>query len=207
MKRFSISSLLLIVAIVAVLVSHVRTSIQLREAQREILEIRQTYGYINVQDKTKINVVSLSKEKRHDADALRFVVPPGDRYFLHLSETTAREISEVPSGRPKITYSLGWKDGADVILRYETLIDPGPSTPYIQVGTRNRHCFTYRPEDWPEDVYFDSVAQFDASEPKEIQPGQPIFLYRGQAATLDRGVVLWLEPESHRNKRRKTESN
>ena len=205
MKRFSLSTVLLFVAIIALLVSHFRTSIQLRDAQREIREVRANYGYLDVGDDTKINVVSLSNEKRHDGDALRFIIPPGERHFLHLSEVTGAAISHIPAERPKITYSLGWKDGADIILRYEMLIDPGPSTPYMEVGANNRRCFTYRPEEWPEDVYFDTIKQFDATEPKEIELGQPIFLYRGLAPSIDRGIVLWLEPESHRRTRREAE--
>jgi hypothetical protein len=202
MNRFSLNSVLLVVAIIALLISHFRTSIQLRDAQREIREARANYGYLDVKDDTKINVVSLSNEKRHDGDALRFIIPPGERYFLHLSEVTSTTISGVPSERPKITYSLGWKDGADIIVRYEMLIDVGPYTPYMEAAANNRRCFTYRPEEWPEEVYFDTVHQFDATEPKEIELGQPVFLYRGLAPSIDRGIVLWLEPESHRSRRR-----
>jgi hypothetical protein len=91
MKRYSLRSVLLFFAIAALLLSHIVTTIRLQKANQELDVVRRNYGYMRIEDDSKINVISLAQERGSNGDALRFIVPPGERYFLHLSETTAKD--------------------------------------------------------------------------------------------------------------------
>jgi hypothetical protein len=199
MKTFSLRSILVAFVFAALLLSVVVSFVRLQEVNRELDTVRQNYGYMKIEDETKINVISLAQERSHNGDALRFVIPPGKRYFLHLSETTAEDNDELPSGRHKTTVSLGWKEGQDVILGYRLLIDPVKQTPYLRVGSRNQDFFTYRPDDWPSEISLSTVSQLQAHEKLELSPDEPIILMRATSKAIDRGIVLWLETESHRN--------
>jgi hypothetical protein len=204
MKSYSLRSVLLLFAIAALLLSHIVTSTRLQEANQELGVVRRNYGYMKVEDDSKINVISLAQERDSNSDALRFIVPPGERYFLHLSETTAKDNDKLPDGKHKTTIALnGWVDGEDVILRYGVYIDPDKQTPYLRVGSGTQGFFTYRPDDWPSDVSLSTVFQLAATEKVEVSRNEPIVLMRAVSETIDRGVVLWIESETHRNSRAK----
>jgi hypothetical protein len=203
-RNFSLRSLLVVVAFAALLLSHIRTSVRLHETNQELDVVRQNYGYMKIEDDKKINVISLAQERNSNGDALRFIVPPGDRYFLHLSETTAKDNARLSDGEHKTTLALnGWANGEDIILRYGLFINPDKQTPYLWVASQNQEFFTYRPDDWPSEVSLSTVFQLEASEKIEISPNEPIVLMRATSEKLDRGIVLWLESETHRTSRAK----
>lgn len=186
---------------VALILSHVRTSLRLQEANRELGDVRQKYGYMKVEDERKINVVSLAQERSHNRDALRLIVPPGERYFLHLHETTANNGEQFPGGKSKITVSLGWADGKDVILHYGMYFNPESDSPYLRVSSRNQEFFVYEPKEWPSGISLPVVFQLDATKQLELSPDEPITLMRAAAESIDREIVLWLETRSHRDAR------
>lgn len=195
MKTFSLRTLFVVVAFVSLLLSLAMTGIRLRDANRELEIVRRNYGYMKIRDPSKVNVIALAQER----DAFRFVVPPGERYFLHLSETTAQVDSVLPSGKHKTTVALNsWKDGEDVILKFGLFIDPEKDAPYLEVRSLSENFFTYRPDDWPSGAYLDPVFQIEAVQQREYSRLEPIVLLRATCKDNDRGILLWLEPESHR---------
>lgn len=198
MKSFSLRAVLVVVAFVALLLSHALTSARLYEAYRELGDVRRKYGYMKIENSSKINVVALAQEK----GAFRLVIPPGERYYLHLSETTAQGNSALPTGQHKTTVALNnWADGEDVILRFGLYINPDTDTPYLDVGSQNQGFFTYRPENWPSGISLSEAYHLDASEKLELPPNDPIILLRAKSDEIDRGIVLWLESETHRKSR------
>ena len=202
MKTFSLRTVLVIVAFAALTMSHFLVSLRLSEANRELDGVRRNYGYMKIEDGTKINVISLVQDKGTNRDALRFIIPPGELYYLHLSETTANENSILPSGRHKTTVALNsWVDGEDVIIQYRLGIDPKKQTPYLDVSSPNEGFFTYLPDDWPSGVSLSMAFQLDVPKKTEISPKEPIVLMRAKTDAIDRGIVLWLESESHRKSR------
>ena len=202
MKKYSLRSVLIFFAVAALLLSHIATSIRLREANQELDIVRRTYGYMKIEDDNKINVISLAQERSSNGDALRLVVPSGDRYFLHLSETNAQDNALLPKGKHKTTVALNsWADGEDLILRYKMYLNPDTQTPYLEVGSRNQGFFTYRPDDWPSDVPLSIEFLIEAPEKTELAPHEPIILMRARSEPLNRGIILWLESETHRNSR------
>ncbi|TWT31147.1 hypothetical protein KOR34_45230 [Posidoniimonas corsicana] len=198
MKSFGLRSVLVLFAFIALLLSHVSTSLRLREANRELDVVRRNYGHMVVEDPSKINVVSLAQER----GAFRFIIPSGQRYYLHLSETTAEENAEAPSGRPKTTIALNsWVDGEDTIIRFGLYVDPDTQTPYLRAASQNQGYFTYRPDDWPSGIALAPSYEFNADAKLELPPDEPIYLLRAKSEHTDRGIVLWLESDTHYNSR------
>ena len=81
----------------------------------------------------------------------------------------------------------------------DSYINPDKQTPYLTVGSRNQGFFTYRPEEWPSDVSLSTVYELQADQKIELPPNEPIVLMRAKSDEIDRGIVLWLESETHRN--------
>lgn len=198
MKTFSLRSVLIAIAFVALAISHTLLNFRLRDVNRELDVVRRNYGYMKIEDDSKINVVSLAQED----GAFRFVVPPGERYFLNLSETTAQNNSELPTGIHKTTVCLNnWVDGEDVILRHDLYINTKKQTPILSVTSQNQNFFTYQPDNWPSNVWLYTVSQLEAPEKLELPPNEPIVLMRAKSDAIDRGIILWLESETHQKSR------
>jgi hypothetical protein len=52
------------------------------------------------------------------------------------------------------------------------------------------------PDDWPRGVPLSIDSRLDANPQKEFAQDEPIVLVFANAPSLDRGVMLWPEPES-----------
>jgi hypothetical protein len=116
---------------------------KLAAARSEVDVIRRNYGYIRTEDARKVYVSSIVQHQGSNRDSLRIVVPPGQRYFLHLSETSARPSQSPPTANPRTTVVLnGWKDGADEILSYSIGWPPDSEIPTLSVNTQTDHFYT-----------------------------------------------------------------
>lgn len=176
---------------------------KLAAARAEIDAIRRNYGYIRADNDNKVYVSSITQHKGSNRDSLRIVVPPGERYFLHLSETTARPREFPPSSKPRTTVVLnGWKDGADEILSYSIGWPPDREIPTLRVNTQTDHLYTYVPDDWPRGVSLSVESRVEASPQAEFARDEVIVILFANAPSLDRGVMLWLEPETRYDARR-----
>lgn len=197
MKSYSLLTLLLLCAIAALCASHYWMSRELARARAEVDSIRRNYGYIRVDNGTKVYVSSIAQHKGSSHDSLRIVVPPGERYFLHLSETSALPGQGPPTCKPRTTVALnGWKDGADEILSYSIGWPPDSEIPKLRVNTPTEDFYTYVPDDWPRGVPLSIKSQVAADPQAEFDHDEPIVLMFANAPSIDRGVMLWLEPES-----------
>lgn len=197
MKSYSLLTLFLLIVIAALCASQYSMSRKLADARSEVDAIRRNYGYIRTEDERKIYVSSIVQHQGSNRDSLRIVVPPGQRYLLHLSETSARPSQSPPTANPRTTVVLnGWKDGADEILSYSIGWPPDSEIPTLSVSTQTDHFYTYVPDDWPRGVSLSIDSRLDANPQKEFAPDEPIVLMFANAPSLDRGVMLWLEPET-----------
>jgi len=203
MKSYSLLTLLLLCAIAALCASHFAMSRKLADARAEIDAIRRNYGYIRADNENKVYISSITQHKGSNRDSLRIVVPPGERYSLHLSETAARPSEIPPKAKPRTTVVLnGWKDGADEILSYSIGWPPDREIPTLRVNTQTDHFYTYVPDDWPRGVSLSVESRLEANPQAEFAHNEIIVLLFANAPSLDRGVMLWLEPESRRDARR-----
>lgn len=203
MRSYSLLTLLLFCVIAALSVSHYVMWRNLARAQAEVDKVRRDYGYIRVDNDKKVYVTSITQHKENSRDSLRIIVPPGERYFLHLSETSAHPSEIPPTTKPKITVSLnGWKDGADEILSYFIGMPPDRQIPTLRVSSQTDHFYTYVPDNWPRGVSLSLESRLEPNPQSEFVRDQVIVLMFASAPSLDRGVLLWLEPESRYDARR-----
>ena len=201
MKSFSILTLLLVIVIVALGISHVRMARELADAQSEVEAIRRDFGYIRIEDPSKLHISRISQHK----NKLRIVVPPGDRYFLHLTETDATTDTIPTDKKPEITVALnGWADGAQEIFSYHFGIHIGKDIPKFSVDSDTDHFFTYTPKDWPPGISMAAEKSELVADPQTtFSADENILLVHGKTPSLGRGVMLWLEPERNRTERQR----
>lgn len=204
MKSFSLLTLLLVCAIAALGVSHLRMSRQLAEAHREVEAIRSNFGYIRIEDPTKLHISRISGYE----NKLRIAVPPGDRYFLHLTETDATSDTIPTDSKHEITVALnGWSDGAQEIFSYHFGIHVGKDIPKFSVKSATDHFFTYTPKDWPPGISMAAEkTELDAEPQATFSADENILLVHARTPSLGRGIMLWLEPERNRNERQRLAS-
>jgi len=203
MKSYSLLTLLLLCVIAALCASHFAMSRKLADARAEVDAIRRNYGYIRVDNEDKVYVSSIAQHKGSNRGSLRIVVPSGERYFLHLSETTARPSEIPPNSKPTTTVVLnGWKDGADEIFSYSIGWNPERDIPNLRVHTQTDDFYTYTPDDWPRGVSLSVESRLETNPQAEFTTDETIVLMSANAPSLNRGVMLWLEPESKREARR-----
>ena len=101
---------------------------RLADAQAEVKAIRRDFGYVRVKDPNKLYIASIPQHE----GKYRIVVPPGDRYFLHLTETDAGSDEIQIDTKPWITVVLnGWKDGD---RRSFVLVRFGPGARYTKAA-------------------------------------------------------------------------
>lgn len=78
-RSLSLLTMLLLVAICCLSISHFNTSRQLAESQRELRRIRDEVGYLTVEDETKVNIVALQTGDPNTWQ-WRLYIPKGARY-------------------------------------------------------------------------------------------------------------------------------
>ena len=201
MKKFSLSTLLLLIVIVALSVSQFVMMQQLSSARREVDAVRKNYGHISVDDPTLAYVCGIAKSQNRVPTAARIVVPPGSRYLLHLSDATFDDETPSDSLPPTKTISLnGWRDGADKILTCEVHRDNG--VPVVKVRTDEHEFFNYRLEDWTDSGEMHE-GSFISNEPRSFTVDETISISTWRDPGTNRGVAIWLEPHA-RAKQRET---
>lgn len=197
---FSLATLLLLVVIAALIVSHVAMTRQVVDARAELAaarleveEVRRKFGHIRVENEKQIFVARVSEREVGTYDAYRIHIPPGHHYFLHLTDATFPTLGNPVDPKPTKTMSMnGWKDGADVVLTCSILKDEG--TPRVQVSTQTDSLFDYRMENW-----IDAPGPSDGwhlkTDPQEaFSPDDTIYVMQWRNYQTKRGIMLWMEP-------------
>ncbi|QDU77218.1 hypothetical protein Pan97_42800 [Bremerella volcania] len=87
--RFSIATMILVTAVVALVISHAMTSLQLMEMQEDLRRAHATAGMFHIQDPDHLYVRSISQPLLH-VWQWRIQVPPGKSYRTDLSELVPR---------------------------------------------------------------------------------------------------------------------
>lgn len=135
MKSYSLSTLLLLMVVVALILSQLILMQQLRVAREEVNDVRRKFGYIHVVDQSK-TYVALIEENEKDGTAFRIFVPKGSHYVLHLTDATF-DSNECPAD-PIPTTSISLKDGSKVRIQYSLV-------PSIGRRTVRARLFTTKP--------------------------------------------------------------
>ncbi len=192
MKSFSLSTLLLVVVIVALGVSQILLLRQLSLARAEVNDVRRKYGYIHVTDQSKTYVAQIA-ENENPGDAYRIRIPKGSRYVLHLTDAEF-ETNEAPKN-PVPTKTISLNDGSQVTdTTLSCIIYSEKQGPRVVVYTKTDAIFDYLLPDWKGTVnpsewtWLQSAGQTEYSTDQNI----PFLLWRDK--TTHRGMMLWLEP-------------
>ena len=192
MKSYKLSTLFLLVVIVALSVSQLVMMRRLANASAEIDSVRSKYGHVRVDDPSKTYVARIVDNEQSQS-AWRIRVPAGSRYLIHITDATF-EKSEYPDDPiPTETISLnGWQGGADVVLscsvRWEN------NAPRVVVHTETEKLFDYAPPNWVNSTGPREGSQFTPRPQAEFSIDETIRFMWWRDPSTKRGIMLWLEP-------------
>lgn len=204
-RSFSLSALLTFFAFAALIVSQIVMMRYFVLARAEIADVRRRFGYIRIDNEEQIYVARIT-ETEPGEDAYRLHIPPGNHYMLHLTEaefpTENYPVDPIPTGTMSMN---GWKDGADVVLRF--WIAKGiDGKPVVHVATYTEELFDFRLENWWSGGPTEA-SNLETNPQKTFDPDSTIrFLWRRNPKTA-RGVMLWMEPVADWRARKSLISN
>jgi hypothetical protein len=200
MKSYSLLTLILVVVIAALTVSHIVMMRQLADARAEVESIRRRFGHIRVDDESRTYVARITEPNEPTDHAYRIRVPAGSRYLLHLSDTPFVADDYPPDPVPTKTISLnGWRDGADVVLSYSIRWEK--NAPRVIIHTQTEEMFDYVPPDWTSGGP-SGWSHLQTDPQVAFSTDETIRFMRWHDATTKRGFMVWLEPFSKWNDRR-----
>ena len=199
-KSFSLSSLFLLTAIVALTMSQIVMWWRLADANAELDLNRRRFGHIQVDDESQTYVSRIAEPNASISKSYRIRVPAGSRYLLHLSDTTFIGEGYPVNPTPTKTISLnGWRDGADAILSYYIRWDN--NAPRLIAHSETGGYFDYVPSNWISDGQGESL-DLETNPQNVYSTDETIEFMWWRDSTTKRGLMLWLEPHSKWHERR-----
>lgn len=193
MKRFSLTTLILLTVIAALSVSQIVMMRSLAEARAEVESVRAVYGYISVDDPSKTYVNSVPNVGM--GSKVRIIVPAGSRYLLHLSDAKLDFETELETLPVTKSISLNsWREGADATLTYAVLKENGK--PRIEVRSGDDLFFDYILEDWVDSGEPNEGSDIGLDGQREFAIDEDIGIMTWLDPGTGRGVAIWLEPHS-----------
>lgn len=197
---FSLLTLMLVVAIAALGVSHYAMMRQVRDAERKVeaarqeLEVvRQQFGYLRIDDPQKIYITKIEGTGASGGNHYRLYIPPGHRFLLHVGETEYAATGPVGTPRRLATLSMNsWREGADVILHWTRTKDG--ETSRLKVWTDTEELFDVPYTQWKIDPSFPSSGGSVATDSQqEFHPDDRIQFFSFGHELAKRGIVMWME--------------
>jgi hypothetical protein len=220
--RFSLRWLLVATAFVAVVVSHVNTSLNLRRGQRtieqqqgELKKLRDELGVFEVEDRTKAHVVFV-RQTEDKAWRWRLSLPPQGRYMLKwaIDSVASKDLSSQWEGQQfqtlgldstTFTVDLFLRKGADGHWRWFLR-----NTGRLGTGELTREVPADHPLISPSQPIVGRVECNGSGGLTLSDPKEPLVLFRYQlipqaefdAAQAPRhepdgtfpGIIVWIEP-------------
>ena len=199
MKRLSILTLLLLTAIAALSVSQFVMMRTLADAHAEVEEVRRKYGYISVEDPTRTYLSAIPEKEQ----AIRLIVPAGSKYLLHLSDAAFDPETKTDTLPTTKTISLNeWQDGADVVLTYAIHMDNGK--PRVNLHSDSKTLFNYTVENWIASGQPNEGTGSLPGDQRDYSIDDTITIMTWRDPGTQRGVAIWLEPQSRWISRQKS---
>ena len=200
-RPFSILNLLLFTTTIAMAVSVYVMSQRVRNAElrtvaaeAKYLELCAKFGYM--EPTTEFTTRFLHIQDDSGQTAYRASFPKGSRYMLHISDVPM-EHSKIPDDlKPTKTMSMNsWRDGADVVLKWNVWVEDGKRT--FDVRTQTEQLFEYEISDWKRPGNYPNEGfDLEAGSVTEFDPSEKVVLSYFGNEKLKRGVILWLEPHA-----------
>jgi hypothetical protein len=210
-RRFSFSllTLFLVIVIAALIASQAALMRRMEEArkelakaQQEVAHVRKQFGYIKV-TKPQLVLIARIESGEIPGNRYRMIIPPGVHYMLHITDSADVPASGFPDNpQPTETMSMNsWRNGADVVLRFGVRND-ADGIPRLDVATDSEELFSYRIEGWQTVAYPNSGYHLQTDEKQSFSPDEVIRFMTLSNDQTKRGVMLWMEPVAHWNRRR-----
>jgi hypothetical protein len=194
-KSYSLLTFLLVITIVALITSQVVMMRQLAQAKSEIDGWRRKFGYVDVEDKTKIYFAKVADAYSGSNNAYRIYFPPGHRYMLNLSYSDYPRDGYLDDPTPVKSISLNsWMQGEDIWFEYKIQGDGNKRS--VIAKSHEGDLIDYELKDWVESNYPTSGSQLEADPQVSFELGQRIPIMWWRDEKTQRGVMLWLEPEA-----------
>ena len=202
MKSYSISKLLLVVTLLALVLAQVSTMIQLQRVRKDNFRLRYQYGHIEVEDPSKVSVVQFSNPDYGGGmpdgikarESFRILIPPGARYALQLADAASKSGVAYPDvNQLSPTRSVPLPAGSEIVVSRSVRLDDG--VPRVLLSSETELLVDYSPTDWQGTMGGTSTSWPDMrTMQNDFDPGQRIRLFWWFAENVDRGFMVWLEP-------------
>lgn len=203
MKSFSLSSVLLLVTLVALLLANVLSWRKSVAIHSELERVQNEFGVIDASDSSKTSVKRfVNKDYRIasesgwvSAESFRVVPADGVAYALHLSEMNYSGRGAYPSVeelKPNASVQFeSWRPGAVV----SCVVTSHDKKPRVLVTADSELVIDHQsPEPWGTVKATTETWMGLGSGQSEYDPGEVIRLYWWYAEGDGRGFMLWLEP-------------
>jgi len=200
-SSFSLLTLFLIMAIVALGVSHYVMMRQVRDAQREVEAARKEvdvtrkqFGYLRIDDPQKIYITKIEGTDASGGNHYRLHIPPGHRYLLRIGETEYARIGPVGTPKPLATMSMNsWREGADTIVHWTNTTEGEKRR--LKVRTDTEELFDVEIPDYEQGAKFpSSVSYLPQDAHLGIPPDEKIQFFSFGNEETKLGIVMWMEP-------------
>ncbi len=195
MKKYSLMTLLLTTAIVALVVSQVVMMRSLGEAQQEVNAARKNFGHIKIDDPSLTYVCGIARNGNQVPISVRIVVPSGSRYVLHLTDTVFDDQTPTDSLPTTSTIVLNnWRSGADTLLSCEIKQESGIPVATVRAG--EEELFHYKLKGWVDSGQMKESTFVSSDKQRSFTVDQIIEITRWRDPGTGRGIVVWLEPHA-----------
>jgi hypothetical protein len=196
--RFSLATLLLLMVIVALSISHwvllrkmQEAQAEMKAAREEVANVRKHFGFLDIDDPKLIYVGRIESR----SGAYRMRIPAGHRFLLHVTEMKFPDVGWPENPEPSSTMSMNsWREGADVVLQWR-IVKEDRRLRFV-VKTESEELFDYVLDNWEEGPLSNSSAYLvgPKESQKSFQPNETIRFMLFKNDSTNRGVMLWMEP-------------
>jgi hypothetical protein len=203
--RFSLRGLILVSALVCAVVSHVRTSLELRRTKEEAKLLRNELGYLTITNTDHVHAIAVAADEAWARKQWKWKLhlPEGRRFDIHC-KTTDLPSSDLPSDRVVLSGVTG-----DLTLSVSAVRSPKGEWQVVQQCDSGANLTSpISNATWLEK---DESATFDQTGKdftKSVAPGEPLVLLRvrvakkvpvggGMGVTMDPkptdGIMVWVK--------------
>ena len=189
--RFTIRDVLWLMVVVGLGLSHSVMLRSLREAREEVAMAREHFGFLRIDDPTRIYISRF--EPPNASPRYRLHIPPGNRYLLHMADMELPDTGYPDNPKPTKSLSMNsWREGADVVLQWGVTSENGKRR--FRASTDKDQLFDYEFPDWIETPGPSEGLSLRPDPQMSFFPSETIRFMSWRNPKTKRGVMLWMEP-------------
>lgn len=204
--RFSLRGLILVSALICAVVSHVRTSLELRRTMKEAELLRNELGYLTITNADHVHAIAVGTDEAWARKQWRWKLhlPEGRRFDIY-SKTTDLPYSDIPNGNIALSGVTG-----DLTLSVPAIRNPKGEWQLVQQCDTGENLALPIPNAaWLEKDESATFDQTGKNSTKSVVPGKSLVLLRvrvakkvqvaggGTGVTVDPnptdGIMVWVK--------------